>query len=269
MRQLVAVLAATLLSAAAADCVFDLESENVKFDLTKLGEAGPFSQDVGVLRYFFAACTPLEMTCGDSATNLMAAMASKVNPTKCLTAYGSNAATSVSLLGEASAGIQVQYKGGNNCASSPSVVSSTTLDVQCDKDGAVEPHNVVVLSGSEDCGFHVQFKSSAGCPIKVDAGEVMSPLAIALVTVAVATVLYLGCGWTYNVCARGASGMEALPHIDFWRGVCGRVAACCCCRSPSSAPSAGFYADMDDDESGGGRPATAVAVPDEHFTDAP
>jgi len=199
------------------------------------------------LVYKFAACSPLEMQCSGTS-GLMALAVPFNNPNQCIYPYGTNAATSVTLLGSKAEGVQLQFKGGT-CSSDPKVTATTTLDIQCDAGGGGAPHAQQLLSSSDDCGFHIQFKSSAGCPIQLEPEEVISPAAIALIVVASLAVVYLGGGFAYNSCARGASGIEAVPNIDFWRACCGRVGGCCGC-SPAPTAQAGFYTDMTVGEGG-------------------
>jgi hypothetical protein len=208
------------------------------------GLAGPFMVQEGPVIYQWSPCTPVPTAC-NGQTGFMAVALSAASPQTCWSSFGTNAQTTVSLLGSKSQGVQVKYQGGNNCQANPNAVSASVFDVLCASSGTESPGRVQVLSNPGDCTFHVQFQTTAGCPIALSIGEVLPPAALVVIVLAGLFVLYMGGGAVYNITVRGASGAEAIPHIDAWRACFGRLRACCSC-SGGSKPSTGFYSEVDD-----------------------
>ncbi len=70
----------------------------------------------------------------------------------------------------------------------------------------------------------LEFPTSAGCPLSSGQKPALSAGSIILILLlAVCVPLYVIGGCVYNRFASGASGVEAFPHIAFWRALPGLV----------------------------------------------
>ena len=112
-----------------------------------------------------------------------------------------------------SQGIQITYTGGV-CQSAPARNFSVTYRVDC----AATPGSKQVSIGL--CYMVVELSDPAGCGVPLSPSGKTAPLSggwVFIILLLVATVIYLGVGMAYKRLTVGASGVEAMPNIDFWR----------------------------------------------------
>jgi len=86
--------------------------------------------------------------------------------------------------------------------------------------------------GGKRIDHTITFRGPAACPIGGGApgGEDVEGLSLGATLLLIllgGTAAYLGVGYAYNRNARGVSGVDALPHIDFWQELPSRAAEGC------------------------------------------
>ena len=144
-------------------------------------------------------------------------------------------------------GVSVTYTDGSACTNAPQHRAQTTIEVRCVAEGAANSYKVTKVAKQEaagqPCAYRFIVNSHRGCPVSAapSGGPSPSPsppgggsgsggsgwvwtfvLVCQLVFIA-----YMAGGWCYNYRFLGATGVEAIPHVDFWRALPARVARAC------------------------------------------
>lgn len=225
-----AVLALALAAGgASAQCAFEFPDAFVRYDLTPFaGRVYQWNDAPNPFTYKWQFCDFMSgYFCGaamDRTSSMRAASATGV----CLQSLGRAINASARPLGaDPSAGIALTYSGGALCGASGEP-QYTTFEIAC-APAITDPAHVVIsgVAQSEDgCGVIVSLQASVGC------GAVMTRVVqslgvgwIVFASVLSAASLYFGVGALYKRRAYGARGLEAIPHIDFFRAAGGKLAA--------------------------------------------
>ena len=120
-------------------------------------------------------------------------------------------------------GIALTYGGGSSCGGQFGQTASTTLRLACAALPAPQLLVVDSLAVTENnCRLTYELRGPAGCGIVTP--TVSDPVTVAALVFAGlvgALALYLVGGIAYKRRALGARGLEAVPHIDTWRRLCG------------------------------------------------
>ena len=141
----------------------------------------------------------------------------------CLQSLGTYSAMDVKLLAsDPNAGITITLRNGDVCSGSPNGVnSSTVINLACDPtlNTPANDLDIVSLAGpTEDCEYVYTMRSAFGCPYsKVKVVPSLGAGWIAFLIVLLASAMYCIGGVAYNRYKFGASGLEALPHINLIR----------------------------------------------------
>lgn len=113
-----------------------------------------------------------------------------------------------------STGIQVSYKGGI-CQASPGQNFTVQYQFKC---ATTNAYQVTVST----CFLGLQLDSAAACGVALPnpSSGGTAPLSagwVFVILVFVAGIVYVGAGMAYKRVTVGASGIEAVPNVDFWR----------------------------------------------------
>jgi len=196
--------------------------------------------------YSFALCAALPSACSGAAAS--AAQLDPLSPggTGCLASLGAaSQAEAVPFAPNASLGVKLTYFGGAACGPPPGAFS-TVFSLACDASLAPAALAVdsVVPPDLGACELLVAARAAAACPTPyVPLVRGLGAGYIALAAAVAAAVLYCGGGAAIRR-ARGAQGVEALPHIGALRA-CSR--ACC-----GGGGGASYVVASSSDEAGGG-----------------
>ena len=225
-------------------CSFSSAEVGLTYDLSPVrGVAYTTSRSGG--EYSFVLCAALPSACSGAAAS--AAQLDPLSPggTGCLASLGAaSQAEAVPFAPNASLGVKLTYFGGAACGPPPGAFS-TVFSLACDT--ALAPGvlavDAVVPPDLGACELLVSARAAAACPTPyVPLLRGLGAGYIALAAAVAAAVLYCGGGAAIRR-ARGAQGVEALPHIGTLRA-CSR--ACC------GGGGAKYVIASSSDEAGGG-----------------
>lgn len=121
-------------------------------------------------------------------------------------------------------GVSITYTNGDACQSAATSPPKTvTYSISCDNNGQSSLNNVV--ADSSGCNYEFVFSSPSACP-SIPSPQSLGTGGVVFVLILVAIFLYIaiGIGWKKRV--KGTSGMESIPHIDFWRALGARCGIC-------------------------------------------
>lgn len=126
-------------------------------------------------------------------------------------------------------GIQVQYGGyGLPCSGTLHDNRSVTFSISCDSGASDDFENLKVeLQGDHHCELAISFDSSSACPhidTFLDKLRKLSSGWVFLIILTTLATIYLVFGILYKGCGKGASGLEVIPNISFWRSFFSNVA---------------------------------------------
>ena len=142
-------------------------------------------------------------------------------------------------------GVVITYGNGGTCQGHAELTNRVTFVVACDR---YERESVVFTNvhyRPASCEYVYYFRSPYGCPypesITTEEGPVYTFFVILLLV-----VLYCSMGYCYNMKYRGASGVEALPHINIVRKSYKSASAYCskCCQGDNYSRSGGPISDI-------------------------
>jgi hypothetical protein len=225
------------MSAAPAPCVFSFEG-GLSYDLSALAEYSsqarlppgpPFFANSSVasdpLAYAFAFCSDLtySVRCGPSASFSL-----PKGGAGCVRSFGrSLPATAVAapLTERRTDGLSLTYGGGTRCGGQFGQGATTTFHIACASlagaAGGAAAQLVAVDSlavAADNCGLTYELRSPAGCGIVTPTvSDPVRTFALVFAGVVGALALYLAGGIAYKRQVFGARGLEAVPHIAFWR----------------------------------------------------
>ena len=130
-------------------------------------------------------------------------------------------------------GIELTYTDPTSpCASASYKPSYTVMSIFCDPNAGAE--DVVLTSQTADCGLLYTIRTRV-CPVvppqggggvvagATGGGRGLGAGWIVFIVVFVSAAVYLLAGIAYNRIKHGARGIEAIPHIAFWRAVYARL----------------------------------------------
>lgn len=187
--------------------------------LPSLSPNGYYEVTAGPQTYAFGFCGNLNgALCGPVGAQYPAgSMALKPVVGGCLQSFGLATNASAKLLAsDPNQGVTVTYAGGPPC--SDLSTAYTVINLVCDRSTPVTVVNARVLQ--QDCAIEVNVRSAAACPYPK--ARVVTPLGggyIALIVIVSALSLYCVAGVGWKRYRSGASGIEAVPHIDTLRRV--------------------------------------------------
>lgn len=252
-RRRVALLAPLLTQlpvVASQSCTFSFPDEGLYFDLSSLATASPFTWPAGASMYTFSFCGNLtNMQCPPDGSGSVSAQLAPDN--SCLVSYGQLADPVASVYSSSQGnGLVLTYSGGAAC-SGYGTQPSTTHTLLC----ASGPTRIAAQSIPQPgCALTYTIYTPAACASKRT--RTLSPLGagwVAFSVILAVLLLYCVGGSAYKRYKFGASGLEAVPHIDTWRAIAARVAAACsCCTDGVLGRGVGKHAAMGDDDGTGG-----------------
>ena len=211
----------------------------LRFDLTPLAAAylSCTLPDEPTLKYLLALCASLPAsvtgTCGPSSS-IQALNGSGA----CLGAFGAAASANATVLEH---GLALAYASAQQCGAGGAPYA-TALALTCAPElppGALLVDALAPSAEGSGCGLQYSARTAAACGVVV--ARVVAPLGTAaavLLALGGALVLYVVGGTLYNRRARGARGLEAVPHIGALRAAAARV-TCGACGSGSGSGSSG------------------------------
>jgi hypothetical protein len=165
----------------------------------------------------------------------------------CDVGYGQLTGATLSAQGNPDNGFILTYPNGPLCpgVSDPTPTFSL-FTVNC---APGQPGRIIALPSQNQCSVQFTLESEAACPTHVS--SILRTLGVGWIIFLAALVLviaYLGVGILYKRRVYGASGIEAVPNIDFWRGVGSRVAAVATCGRKRVGADGDVYVQADDGE---------------------
>jgi len=173
----------------------------------------------GGYTYRFNVCGGTVKVC-----NKQAAPASKWRGTKCNN-LGDMQTQDIQLIDDhdANKGIKLLYRDGDICkkqVSGQMEIGSreVTYEIECDRNA--EPGVLQKIVETSMCDYTILFKSKHACPTNGSTGSKGWSFVLLVLLIA---ALYLGIGIGINKYKFGMQGIEAVPHISFWRQVPGLV----------------------------------------------
>jgi hypothetical protein len=185
--------------------------------LATVPSQGYFEVTAGPQTYAFSFCGNLVgALCGPAGAQYpTGSMALKSIVGGCLQSYGLATNASATLLAsDPTQGVTVTYAGGPQC--SDLSTAYTVINLVCDRTTPATVVGARVLQ--QDCAIEVNLRSAAACPYAK--ARVVTPLGggyIALIVIVSALSLYCVAGVGWKRYRSGASGIEAVPHIDSLR----------------------------------------------------
>lgn len=197
----------------------------LRFDLTPLAAAylSCTLPDEPTLKYLLALCASLPAsvtgTCGPSSS-----IQALNNSGACLGAFGAAASANATVLEH---GLALAYASAQQCGAGGAPYA-TALALTCAPElppGALLVDALAPSAEGSGCGLQYSARTAAACGVVV--ARVVAPLGTAaavLLALGGALVLYVVGGTLYNRRARGARGLEAVPHIGALRAAAGGVA---------------------------------------------
>lgn len=226
------------MAGAPAPCVFSFDG-GLSYDLSALADyssqarvpkGAPFfansSAAADPLAYAFAFCTDLtySVRCGPSASFSL-----PKGGVGCVRSFGRSApATAVAapLTERRTDGLSLTYGGGTSaCGGQFGQGAVTTFHIACASlagaAGGAAAQLVAVDSlavTDNNCRLTYELRSPAGCGIVTPTvSDPVRTFALVFAGVVGALALYLAGGIAYKRRVFGARGLEAVPHIAFWR----------------------------------------------------
>jgi hypothetical protein len=228
---------AATMSAPPRPCVFAFDG-GLSYDLSSLADYSsqarspkglPFlannSDATDPLTYAFAFCSDLNygVRCGLSASFSLRAGVG------CVRNFGTSApatAAAAPLTERRTDGLSLTYGGGTSaCGGQFGQGATTTFHIACASlagaAGGAAAQLVAVDSlavADNNCRLTYELRSPAGCGLVTPTvSDPVRTFALVFAGVIGALALYLAGGIAYKRRALGARGLEAVPHIDFWR----------------------------------------------------
>jgi hypothetical protein len=169
--------------------------------------------------YRFNFCSNIPGAVCGGATQTPTASFSMATDRTCITNYGyATPFQATFLTTDPTQGVAVTMQ-GSPCDTQPGFNYSTTFNVKCDPSASI-PTVQNFNPNSGICNIQFSLASAAACPTRLI--TVVPALGAGWIVVIVAVVLgatYVGGGIAYKRHKFGASGVEAIPNIDFWRWV--------------------------------------------------
>ena len=177
------------------------------------------SSNITLLPYSFQFCGALSpsIASGSCVTDPASSSVS-LYPGGCLQAYGSS---EIATATPSKDGLVLKYTGKDQCAGKEGEPYYTQVNLRCDPQvtaGTVVFDNLV--PSDTGCGLIYSGSSPAGCG--ADITVVLHPIGIVasvLTGLGAFMVLYFVLGTLWNRKTKGARGLEAVPHISFFRAV--------------------------------------------------
>jgi len=118
--------------------------------------------------------------------------------------------------GGPSKGVQVWYGEGEVCTGQP---RSTTINIDCNPTSNGEIYSIIE---DTSCTFIIAMRSLAACGSggrKHNGGSGMSAGWVIDIILLATTSAYLLGGCAYKYLKQGATGIEVIPNIEFWKGL--------------------------------------------------
>lgn len=205
-------------------CRWFFPDAGYEFDLSPITSAGPYPYTVSSSeRYMFNFCADITSNPCPPSNTVAPSIQLPPQGSGCLTVFGLQANTAVSLLSaDATSGMVLTYKSDTQCGFND--YYSTTFNVQCDKTAT----SLVISSFAKptSCSLQYNIRSTAACPTpKLQTVAALGAGWIVFIVGLVGATVYFAGGMVYKRTIKGASGWEGVPNIDFWRSV--RAYVCC------------------------------------------
>ena len=216
----------------AAPCTFSFGAPYyLSFDLSPLrGVQLPYSPTSGYLaglNYVFSLCATLQNVspCGkppNQTSDVSSMQTDAAGGSTCLQSYGVATAVEASVLADGG-GLLLTYSAAGSQPDAP----FTNFAITCDPSlppGQLAIDSLTPAPLPDGSNLAYALRAAAGCGASVP--RVVAPLGwgwVAFLALAGAAVAYMGGGTLYNRRARGARGLEAVPHIEGMRAGWGWV----------------------------------------------
>jgi hypothetical protein len=123
---------------------------------------------------------------------------------------------------DVSQGVRVALPTGVACPGKKGFDYQLVLHLYCDAN-ALQPNLYEVVDDEQQCAFVFNLKTRQSCP----SFKTMSGFSIFIVCTLIALLIYCAVGIVFKTITLGTSGVESIPHVDFWRSVPRRVSVTC------------------------------------------
>lgn len=215
---------------------------------TSLKAASPFEYDNGAQAIFnYAFCSNVTtVTCPADSRYFTPSLQLVPNGSgQCLQSYGSLSSTQASPMATPTDGMTLVYGGGEKC-DSLGTQSSTTFELMCDPSVSVLAVKQLEVP-NVNCALKYTIRTPAACPtFKAPAAKPLSGGWVVFIIFVVAIIVYLVGGVIFKRVKYQASGIEAIPNIDFWRSVGERLSRCLTCRRQYQPANESYYTEQND-----------------------
>ena len=127
-------------------------------------------------------------------------------------------------------GVVITYGNGGSCPGHADLSNRVTFVVACDRYESAPVVFTNVHFRSSSCEYVYYFRSRHGCPHLESIMAEDGPMHIFFILL-LCIVTYCLVGYFYNVNYKGATGVEALPHINFirksYKSISTKCSGCC------------------------------------------
>lgn len=228
-------------------CVISFPDEGYQYDLGLLRDNSPFRFTNVFSKYIYSFCSNITLsTCHGSF-----GMSEKVTGTtnECVVNYGYlSTVTAKYATADPMQGVLLTVQGDTCPGGQFGGNYVTTFALMCDTSQAVQ--KVTQFTNDGQCTLSYTIGTPSGCPTRtLKTVPTLGAGWIVVIVILVSLGLYCGGGIIYKRQKFGASGMEALPHIDTCRTVGLYLSSVCPCfggSSHSQLQEDGGYALVDD-----------------------
>ncbi|KAI8575496.1 hypothetical protein K450DRAFT_261473 [Umbelopsis ramanniana AG] len=110
--------------------------------------------------------------------------------------------------------LMIEYTNGQQCPRDGDVRRSTLVSFICDR-GVTDMGTPILIAQPRDCYYWFEWRTPAACPVRqaTQSGGVWTTI---WTIIWVGVFGYLIGGILYNRFAKKATGMQQIPHYDFW-----------------------------------------------------
>lgn len=243
-------------------CTFWFPDVAQQFDLSPIRNYAPvngtYQKKIVLSNYLWTICGAISgLQCPpDNDPTSSAQLGS--GSTKCSMSYGDGSDSGTlqaSLLSsDPSQGIMLTMSGGSPCDQNGRA-AFTQITFNCKPTAAYSPIEYSGQPNTDSCGVYYSINTPAACPkeriltVKGIGGGWIAFLVILSLLLA-----YLLGGFFYKKYKFGSSGIEAIPHIDFWRATFHKIVRFVTCGryggaydKAATADGAGHYSNMQQD----------------------
>jgi len=221
----------TITTTLAQDCKFT-DTNGIQYDMAPIKKQSDYqvqdpitsSSSLFGISYLFNLCKPVKSTCAGNAVFEVLSVMGTLTETCEVVGRPDQKTVTMKKNPDGSEFLEIIYPGGDICIGSenPSengLPKRAQFHINCNPRVFETEFTYAHIDGKTvtRCSPLFQITNGAGCrPDLISAGT-SSFFGRLLFWLIIIGIVYLGVGIAYNMHKNGKSGMEAIPHLDFWR----------------------------------------------------